>query len=398
MIAAGFASIWAFQAYQSRWHGERILDAIITRHIGRFQPLGLPISAVLVLLDADGEKEAAQQRAAYHFGASAQDKIDTVVFVIGESARADHWQLNGYSRPTTPRLAQLQNLVNFSNVVSLAPNTGMSWPFIFTPRIPEDQSNWPNKKSFISAFREAGYHTYFVSFYLDQKSSARDTMAVIGLEAETVTNGSPDSAKKTTDVAMLPAIIKVLSEKPPKLVVISTLGSHTGFETRVPLRYDVFQPSVLTGTRTPEGWRNGYDDSILMTDDFLATVIAGLKGRRSLLFYVSDHGLACYDKGELRLGQAYLKAEYRPACFVWASTEFLEDSGCRARFNLGLERSGTTMTSDYILDSFMDLCGIQTDKLVPAESVFNPKFKAPSELRVKDYQGEWHNFSSVPDF
>jgi glucan phosphoethanolaminetransferase (alkaline phosphatase superfamily) len=274
----------------------------------------------------------------------------------------------------------------------------MSWPYIFTTRVPEDPGNWPTKKSFISAFREAGYHTYFVSFYLDQHSTARDTMAVVGLEAETVTNGSPDSAKRTTDVAMLPTIMKVLSEKPPKLVVISTLGSHTGFEARVPLRYDAFQPSVLTGTRTPEGWRNGYDDSILMTDDFLATIIAGLKGRRSLLFYVSDHGLACYDKRETRLGQTYVKAEYRPACFVWASKEFLDDPGCRVRFKLGLARSGALMTSDYIFDSFTDLCGIQTDKLVLSESVFNPQFKGPADLRVKDYQGEWHKFSDVPDF
>jgi glucan phosphoethanolaminetransferase (alkaline phosphatase superfamily) len=398
LIAVGFMFVWGLQAHRSKWHGQTLFGQIVLFHIGSYQPLGLLVSSALAELDVDGQNEAALRRAASNYGASTRDKLDNIVFVIGESARADHWHINGYPRPTTPEIEQPQNLISFSNVLSLAPNTGLSWPFIFTPKPVGDSAHWPTQKSFISAFKEAGYHTYFVSFFLDPKFSGNNPMAIIGLEADTVVNGSPDSGKKTTDDAMLPAIRQILADKSPKLLVVSTQGSHTGFEVRVPLRYDVFQPSVLTGTRTPEGWRNGYDDTIRMTDDFLASVIAGLQGSRSVLFYVSDHGLACYDKGENLLGQSYIKPEYRPACAAWASKEFLDDAGRRARFDLGRQRAGALVTTDYLLHSFLDLCGIDTGKLVPAKSLFNAGFAPPTEWRVVDFQGQWHNFADVPEF
>src|SRR5664279_5625152 len=109
-----------------------------------------------------------------------------------------------------------------------------------------------------------------------------------------------------------------------------------------------------------------------MTDDFLATIIAQLQaqGRRAVLFYVSDHGLACCDKGEKFLGQAFIKPEYRPACVAWASPAFLADASDKARFNLGLEHAAAPVTTDFVLHSFLDLCGIQTDILDPAKSLF----------------------------
>jgi len=36
-----------------------------------------------------------------------------VILVIGESARADRWGINGYQRNTTPNLAHLQNLITY---------------------------------------------------------------------------------------------------------------------------------------------------------------------------------------------------------------------------------------------------------------------------------------------
>jgi glucan phosphoethanolaminetransferase (alkaline phosphatase superfamily) len=42
----------------------------------------------------------------------------TVVFVIGESLRADHLSLNGYPRNTTPLLSKQQNIVSFKNIYS----------------------------------------------------------------------------------------------------------------------------------------------------------------------------------------------------------------------------------------------------------------------------------------
>jgi glucan phosphoethanolaminetransferase (alkaline phosphatase superfamily) len=396
-IALGFVSVWGSQAYRSRLHGGTLFESIVIRHIGSYQPFGLLISSTLAGIDADGEREAARQRAEFTFDASSVEKLDNVVFVIGESSRADHWHLNGYSRATTPKLDQVQNLISFSNVLSLAPNTVLSWPFIFTPKVAGDSTHWPTQKSLITAFKEAGYSTCFVSFYMDQQSPRRDPLAIIAFEADNVVNGLAGAGRKSTDVAMLPAIRQILAKKGPKLTVVSTQGSHTGFEAELPSEYDFFQPSALNGIRTPEGWRNGYDNTIRMTDDFLAAIIQQLQGSRSVLFYVSDHGLACYDKQEMMLGQAFVKPEYRPACLAWASKEFLDGVEARTRFDTGRQHAGSPITTAHIMDSLLDLCGIQTKIQNRSKSLFSVSLVPPVKWQVEDFQGRWLDYAQVPD-
>lgn len=397
-VAGGFLLNWGIDSYRLRWHGDTLFGSVLVQHVGRYQPLGLPVSLALAALDADGQQQAALLRTQFKYDATSAEKIDTVVFVIGESARADHWQINGYPRPTTPQLAEFHNLISFSNVMSLAPNTVLTWPFIFTPKIPGDSSHWTTQKSFISAFKEAGYGTYFVSFYLDQNSTRTDPLANIVFDADTVINGLAGSESKSTDPAMLPTIRQILATNGPKLVVISTQGSHTGFESKLPLEYDFFQPSMAGGSRTPEASRNGYDNSIRMTDDFLAAIINQLfaQGGRTVLFYVSDHGLACCDPGEKFLGQAFIKPEYRPACVAWASPAFLADASDKARFDLGREHAAAPVTTDFVLHSVLDLCGIQTKILDPAKSLFNSNLTPPTKWRVEDFQGHWLDYDQVP--
>lgn len=54
----------------------------------------------------------------------------TLVLVLGETARADHFQLNGYPRASNPRLSQLP-VVSFSEVSSCGTATAHSVPCIF---------------------------------------------------------------------------------------------------------------------------------------------------------------------------------------------------------------------------------------------------------------------------
>lgn len=393
IIAATIAFYWAhFRAIRN---AESAFQLVVVDRLGSYQPLGLPISLLLFKLDAGGASQALQQREAFDFGAKRDPQLDNIVFVVGESSRADHWSLNGYGRRTTPSLNVIPNVISFSNIVSLAPNTSLSWPFLFTIKQAGDSTYWPSNKSFIQAFKEAGYDTYFVSFYIDKNYRWMDPLVLITLEAECVTNGCANVCQPT-DIAMLPAIREVLSRKGPKLVVISTQGSHPGFSRTCPLEYNTFQPSVLTEKRSPETFINGYDDSILMTDDFLSSIIATLQYSRSVLFYVSDHGLALYDGGGRASGQAFIKGEYRPACVVWASDRFLDNAARQARFDLGRQHAGAAVTTDYILHSFLDLCGVQTKKLDPAKSLFSADLAPPKECLVEDFHGHWCRFADVP--
>ena len=60
---------------------------------------------------------------------SARRKI--FVFVLGETVRADHLSLNGYSKITTPLLSK-QKLISFTDVQSCGTATATSVPCIFS--------------------------------------------------------------------------------------------------------------------------------------------------------------------------------------------------------------------------------------------------------------------------
>ena len=54
------------------------------------------------------------------------------------------------------------------------------------------------------------------------------------------------------------------------------------------------------------------------------------------------------------------------------------------------------VTSDYILHSLFDLCGLQSPWQDPAKSLFNDALKPPQTCRVEDFYGIWHDLASVP--
>ena len=61
-----------------------------------------------------------------------RSKPTLLVLVVGETARAANWGLNGYARQTTPELAALP-VINFPDVTSCGTNTEVSLPCMFAP-------------------------------------------------------------------------------------------------------------------------------------------------------------------------------------------------------------------------------------------------------------------------
>ncbi len=70
--------------------------------------------------------------ASYAAQAAGQIKPPLLVLVVGETARADHFGLNGYGRNTTPQLAQ-QPVLSWQQVQSCGTNTIASVPCMFSP-------------------------------------------------------------------------------------------------------------------------------------------------------------------------------------------------------------------------------------------------------------------------
>jgi glucan phosphoethanolaminetransferase (alkaline phosphatase superfamily) len=251
-----------------------------------------------------------RRSAAFRFGASQADPAnapEVIVMVLGESARFDRWSLNGYARPTNPLLSQEPNLVALQDLITSVSATRLSVPVIIS-RKPAMQSlkDGFTEKSFLTAFKEAGYKTFWLS---NQMSFGKfDTpVSVFAKEADQVeflNLGGIRDHSNYDEVLFQPFGRALADPAPKKLIVLHTLGSHWNYAQRYPARFDQWKPSlagvvkpVVTDTAIKPQLNNSYDNSILYTDWFLAQLIDSLKvsNKAAALMYVADHGQTLFD-------------------------------------------------------------------------------------------------------
>ncbi len=64
--------------------------------------------------------------------ASTRPRKSLFVVVVGETARWDHFALNGYAKPTNPELSQIKDLINYPKAFSCGTDTAQSVPCMFS--------------------------------------------------------------------------------------------------------------------------------------------------------------------------------------------------------------------------------------------------------------------------
>lgn len=293
-----------------------------------------PLGVFFRVRDFLGERERIKQatdRIRTHdfhvHSAVLPDQPETYVLVVGESARPDHWGLNGYGRDTTPRLALTKRLVSFRNVVSPWPATRLAVPLILVGQQAENHVASPGRASVVTLFKQAGFRTYWLSN--QAPVGLHDSIiSVHAQEADEVvfTNLTDHTRHGMDDGVLLPVFQRLLQQPAPKkLFVIHTMGSHKRYDWRYPSGFEQFRPSALGNLLAdpPEAVVNSYDNSILFTDHVLAELVTELErtgSARSALMYLSDHGQTlplngCQEDGHGRRNEA----DFRVAAMLWVS-------------------------------------------------------------------------------
>ena len=277
---------------------------------GRTWPFGLAVRGYDFWKERKYLDDLQLKNRNFAFGAhqvSHQDTPQIVVLVIGESSRYDRWSLNGYRRETNPLLAQEPNLVSFSDVLTGVAATRISVPVMISRKaITESLHAGFSEKSFITAYKEAGFKTYWIS---NQMSFGKfDTpISVFANEADVTQflnlGGFTDTS--SFDKALLEPLKAAMNgPSQKKLIVLHTLGNHWNYSHRYPQEFDKWQPSLFgvtnpayTNLANRQALNNSYDNSVLYTDWFLAQVIRTLKSSNQLsaMMYFSDHGETLYD-------------------------------------------------------------------------------------------------------
>jgi len=364
--------------------------------VARSWPFGLSMRGVDFYKERIYLAELNRRSAAFRFGASQPGHgPQVVVVVIGESSRYDRWSLNGYARETNPLLAKEDNLVMLKDVITPVSATRLSVPVIIS-RKPAMQSlkDGFTEKSFLSAFKEAGFKTFWIS---NQVSFGKfDTpVSVFAKEADDVQflNLGGFSDTSNHDSVLLDPLRRAIADPAQKvLVVLHTLGSHWNYGHRYPKEFDRWQPSLLslekpdyTDTRIEPQMNNSYDSAILYTDWFLSNVIGLLKESSlpSSLVYVADHGQTLYDKScKIAFHGHNTQYEFHVPAFVWYSDAYGErfpDKVAQLR-----KHRKARLSTENMFHTVLDMADIR----YPGERL-DWSFVNPSLKRHKRYVDSW---------
>ena len=235
---------------------------------------------------------------------AARTKPLLVVMVVGETARAANWGLNGYARQTTPELAALaktEPLVSFAEVTSCGTNTEVSLPCMFAPvgRRDYDEAVIRGSESLLHVLARAGVGVH----WLDNQSGCKGVCE--GLSQEQVLTLNPPGLcanGRCMDEGLLAGLdlrLKALADKPgTNFLVLHMLGNHgPSYFRRHPPAFKRFTPACEFDDLqkcSREEIVNAYDNALLYTDHVLVQLIQQLKAASasvdSAVLFVSDHG------------------------------------------------------------------------------------------------------------
>ena len=312
--------------------------------------------------------------------AAVDRKPMRVVLVIGETARAANWGLNGYARQTTPRLAAMPELLAFTQVSSCGTNTEVSLPCMFSPggRRRYDEALIRRSQSLLHVLQRTGVQV----LWRDNQSGCKGVCE--GLRQDTVSaQTSPKfcTSERCLDEALLEGADGALRRLPggDQFLVLHQLGNHgPAYDRRYPDSFRRFTPVCDTADLrlcSREQIVNAYDNALLYTDHFLAEAISWLKNSGSAydtaLVYVSDHGESLGEQGLYLHGLPYAIApevQTRVPMVIWLSDNMSKsqriDLACLQR------RARQSASHDHLFHSLMGLLDVRSALYEPALDLF----------------------------
>lgn len=271
---------------------------------------------------------------------TAQDavNIDTyqhhelIIMVVGETARADRFSLNGYHKETNPLLAK-ENIISFSNVSSCGTSTGVSVPCMFSVLGREDYDK--EKALHTENALEVLFENKVQILWRDNNSDSKGVATRLKYENFKTPTLNPVCDDECRDVGMLSGLDQYIAARKNQdiLIVLHQMGNHgPEYYRRYPAEFAKFKPMCMTGELqncSQEEIDNSYDNAILYTDYFLSEVIQLLKKydgtHETAMLYVSDHGESLGENGWYLHAAPYAiapKQQTHVPAIVWMGQHF----------------------------------------------------------------------------
>lgn len=354
---------------------DNLLDVknMMVQKFHKIFPFDVYIAADEVFEHRAEVRESQALLAGFSFG--IQPKLDeeeeTLVLVIGETARWKSFGINGYQRNTTPRLSDQKNLVSYSHLVTQANLTSHSVPLILTRADALHRDMADKEKSLSEAFAEAGFQTSWMSSQVLTSYQER----IIAACDNSVILDKVISQDKLYDLDLVPKFDELLRQSAKKkFIVIHSMGSHFKYNERYPADSVFFKPSfdntmdfLAASSENAEYLINAYDNSIRYTDAFLSALIRKLEAKGGVwsMVYLSDHGENLYDDDRKLVlhGTLVVSAYEAHIPFLVAYSDEYQTKYPEKVENIKANQAHN-LTSGVVFHSMLDMAGIQSDVIV----------------------------------
>lgn len=309
----------------------------------------------------DARRDAAWQR---------HERKSLTVLVVGESARAENFGVLGYARNTTPKLAQEQGLLAFTDVHSCGTETAVSVPCMFSGmgRKDYDARVAKNREGLLDILQRAGLAVQ----WRDNQSGCKGTCdRVQFIDVSNLKDPALCGDGECHDEILLQGLGELIDNLDKDTVlVLHQMGSHgPEYYKRYPAGAEPFTPVCRSNALdqcSQDEIVNAYDDTLAYTDSFLAKLIDTLRGHQdkvdTAMIYLSDHGESLGEYNLYLHGTPYMMApeqQKHVPLLTWFSDSYQQDfgldTGCLARL------SDAPLSQDNLFHSMLGLLQVRTE-------------------------------------
>ena len=299
-----------------------------------------------------------------------------MVLVVGETARAENFSLNGYSKNTNPKLSQ-QDILNFSRVSSCGTATAVSVPCMFSgmPRKEYEERLASHREGLLDIAQRAGYQVTWI----DNNSGCKGTCDRVNqFKIPEPIQQKWCKDKECFDDILIDSFKAYLATIPqddnrPRLIVLHQMGSHgPAYYKRVPAQFKVFKPTCDTNAIqgcSREALLNSYDNTLLYTDYVLDSLIETLKNTtkyQSALWYLSDHGESTGESGMYLHGAPYAIAPTQQThipMLMWFSTVWKHQA--KQQVKCLAQQGRQELSQDNLFPTMLSLLDVKSKVIDP---------------------------------
>ena len=301
-------------------------------------------------------------------------KPTLTILVIGETARAANFSLNGYPRPTNPELAR-QNVLSFSNVSACGTSTAVSLPCMFL------DAGREGFKATLALHQEGLldvlHHAGITVRWRDNNSGCKAVCdRVPHDDLSNLQVAGLCRSDECYDGILLHGLQDYLDkQRGDTVIVLHMKGSHgPAYFKRYPPAFEFFTPACdnVQLDRCSRGEIvNAYDNTLRYTDHVLSQTIDLLRANAqrfdTAMLYVSDHGESLGENGLYLHGLPYALAPQEQThvpMLLWLSDGLRKHLGIDAACLSA--RQHEPLSHDYLFHSILGLSNVHT-------AIYRPK-------------------------